>query len=227
MNQLSDRLATAPVIGVLALQGDFNCHLESLKKVGATGREVRSLESLHNLDALILPGGESTTMALLLREFNMWTGLKKFTKTKPVWGTCAGLILLSSQVEDGTGAPDKTFEPLGVLDVTVSRNAYGRQINSFEDKVEIIDGAEKLSAPVSFIRAPKITRVGSKVEVLAKTDDTPTLVRQGNLLGSAFHTELHEDTTFIRYFLNHVSKTLSADKGESITNTNSRSREVA
>ena len=215
------KLSSALSVGVLSLQGDFERHLVSLEQVGATGREVRSVEDLAGLDALILPGGESTTMALLLREFGIWEALKLFAKTKPVWGTCAGLILLSAKIEDDQNESVTPFAPLGVLDVTVARNAYGRQIHSFEDEVEIVDGEERIVVPASFIRAPKITRTGKGVEVLATTNSEPTLVRQGNILGSAFHTELHEDTTFIRYFLSFVSKI------GNLNNVTRHSREVA
>jgi pyridoxal 5'-phosphate synthase pdxT subunit len=225
---LFDKKTSHLTVGVLALQGDFERHLTSLKKVGAKASEVRSVDDFSQLDALIIPGGESTTMALLLREFDMWSALRTFSETKPVWGTCAGLILLSSAIVSDQGAPDKTVEPLGVLDVAVCRNAYGRQINSFEDKVEIIDGVNRLVAPVSFIRAPKITRVGARVEVLAKTAGTPTLVRQNNLLACSFHTELHQDTAFVSYFLNQVTNgNLSVNRQKDVPGEESRSREVA
>ncbi len=227
MSELISDIKSNLMVGVLALQGDFECHVHSLERVGVKAREVRSVEDFDGLDALILPGGESTTMALLLREFDMWESLKSFVKTKPTWGTCAGLILLSSAIEDGSGKADMIFEPLKVLDVTVTRNAYGRQIHSFEDDIEIIDGATRFVVPVSFIRAPKIVRVGSDVDVLSTTADTPTLVRQGNILGSAFHTELHDDTTFIRYFLNIVSSSMTNSEEQKLTDIELRSREVA
>ncbi len=221
MSLPNTKLSSALTVGVLSLQGDFERHIVSLKRVGATGCEVRTVDELAGLDALILPGGESTTMALLLHEFGMWQTLKSFAKTKPVWGTCAGLILLSSTIEDEKHESATPFAPLGVLDVTVARNAYGRQIHSFEDTVEISGGEERIVVPVSFIRAPKIMRTGKDVEVLATTNGEPTLVRQDNILGSAFHTELHEDTTFIRYFLAFASKV------GNVNAVTTRSREVA
>ncbi len=232
MSKRRDNDISKLTVGVLALQGDFERHILSIESVGATGCEVRSVEDFHALDALILPGGESTTMALLLHEFEMWSTLQSFVSAKPVWGTCAGLILLSSAIVDADGAPDTTFAPIGALDVTVARNAYGRQIHSFEEKIEVVDGAQRFVAPVSFIRAPKIARVGPKVEVLATANNLPTLVRQRDLLGSAFHTELHGDTTFIRYFLGTVTKTImsnsnSEDKDKNVTAIEPRSREVA
>lgn len=187
--------ASSPLVGVLALQGDFARHLEALKALGVSACEVRHAEDLANLDGLILPGGESTTIELLCRSFEMWEPLRSFVAHKPVWGTCAGLILLSREVVDSD------VRPLGVLDVTVSRNAFGRQVHSFEENITISDGETTFETPACFIRAPKIVEVGPGVTILARRDSEPVLLREGNILAGSFHTELHENLSLTDYFI--------------------------
>jgi 5'-phosphate synthase pdxT subunit len=170
-------------IGVLALQGDFKEHLRSLAEHGAQGLEVRTVDDLKKVDALILPGGESTTMAKLL----VSTGLDKAIKVRakrgmPIWGACAGAILLAKNVI----SPVPLEATLGLLDITIERNSYGRQAESFEASVNI--GAE--THQVFFIRSPRITRVGKGIKVIARYKKDPILVQKGNILASTFHSEL-------------------------------------
>ncbi len=188
----------APTIGVLALQGDFARHLRCIELAGYCGKEVRSLADLHAVDALILPGGESTTMGLLLRRFAMWESLRDFARTKPVWGTCAGMILLATEVEGNS------ITPLGVLNVSVARNAYGRQVFSFEDDITVRDGECEFVVKGDFIRAPKIRKVGPSVDILALCNGETVLIRQGNILASSFHSELRDDPRLTAYFIESI-----------------------
>jgi len=184
------------VIGVLALQGDFLEHITALHKIGVTTKEVRLPEDLKAIDALIIPGGESTTMVNLLDTFKMREPLiAKIKNGMPVWGTCAGMILLASKL-----VQDRPI-PLGVMDITVSRNAFGRQIESFETDLEIKGFKKPMHA--TFIRAPFIVSHGPKVEILSKlSDGTIVAARQGNMLATSFHPELTEDTRLHEYFVN-------------------------
>ena len=187
-------------IGVLALQGDYEAHSNQLKMLGINAVEVRLPKDLDGLDALILPGGESTTMDKLIDRFGLRQPLTDFCKSKPVWGTCAGMIMLSKKIEDNKSH----VTPLGTLDIDVLRNGYGRQVFSFEDKIDVClsNGTSKLAA--TFIRAPKITRLGKNVKVLGRIQGDPVLIEQKNILASSFHTELSEDTTLLNYFLTKI-----------------------
>jgi 5'-phosphate synthase pdxT subunit len=171
-------------VGVLALQGDFDAHHAAIERAGASAYEVRTLADIEAADALILPGGESTVMGSLLVRFGLMEALVARIKAGlPVFGTCAGLILLAKTVE-GRDQPG-----IRLLDVAVMRNAYGRQVDSFRAPIKTrIPGAESLEAV--FIRAPRISAVGQGVEVLAEYSGDPILVRQGNILGGTFHPEL-------------------------------------
>lgn len=182
-------------VGVLALQGAFREHLAAMSRLDVTSREVRQLKDLGGIDAMIIPGGESTTMGKLLREWNMLDPLRRrIEQGMPVYGSCAGLILLCRSIE-GSDQPR-----LGVLDATVRRNAFGRQVDSFETELDMPEvGAEPV--PAVFIRAPVITRVGDGVKVLAQVKDQAVAVRQDNVLATSFHPELTSDTRLHRYFL--------------------------
>lgn len=185
-------------VGVLALQGDFAEHLETLKRCGASGFEVRSSRNLESADALIIPGGESTTMLKLLVRFDLRDLLiKKVEEGLPVFGTCAGAILLAARTSDGE-------PPLGLLNISVARNAYGRQRESFEAEVEVkgVEGRVK----AVFIRAPVIEETGEDVEVLGEWAAKPAVVRFGKILGSTFHPELTGDTRMHRFFLEEVAR---------------------
>ena len=169
-------------IGVLALQGAFRAHAERLLTIGAHVAEVRTPAQLESVDALVMPGGESTTMSNLLASSGLFAPIaERIGAHMPVFGTCAGMILLADTILDGR--PDQ--QSFRALDITVRRNGYGRQINSFETDLAI----DELDAPVHgvFIRAPLVESVGPAVEVLARYDDDPVLVRRGNVLAASFH----------------------------------------
>ena len=187
-------------VGVLALQGAFREHVAAVTRLGATAREVRQLKDIDGIDALIIPGGESTTMGKLLNEWNMLEPLRqRILDGMPVYGSCAGLILLCREIEDSD-------QPrLGVLDATVRRNAFGRQVDSFETDLSIPEiGADPI--PAVFIRAPVITGVGAGVTVLAEVNGQAVAVRQNNILATSFHPELTPDTRMHSYFLSFCSK---------------------
>ena len=192
----------ALTIGVLALQGAYEAHAQTLRLLGATPKLIRTPEDLIAPDrtptvaGLIMPGGESTTMLKFLERNNFFEVLQNFVKTTPTFGTCAGAILLAKDVEH----PAQTS--LGTLDITVERNAYGRQIDS-----TILTAPTSLpGGPIEmvFIRAPRITRTGPGVETLATRDGFPTLVRSGHLLAATFHPELSDDTRIHKLFLDLV-----------------------
>ena len=193
-------------IGVLALQGAFARHVEAVSALGFSAIEVRTAEQLGRCDALFIPGGESTTMSNLLKTFDLVEPLKKMLADGlPVFGTCAGMILLAAEVNDGR--PDQVN--FNVIDIAVRRNGYGRQIDSFETDLAV-DGLEGDPFTAVFIRAPVVESAGPKVEVLASVDGKPVLCRQGNILVSSFHPELTDDLRLHRYFLEHVAAAVPA-----------------
>jgi len=181
-------------IGILAVQGDFAAHAEMLASLGAETLEVRTVADLDDCDALILPGGESTTQLQFLQEEGLFEAIKKFaTNQNPVFGTCAGAILLAKDVQH------PVQESLGLMDMTVLRNAYGRQLAS-----DVFFGTSKLEPrpmEMVFIRAPIIEKVGPGIEVLAEYGGKPVLVQKGSLLAATFHPELTTDSTVHRHFL--------------------------
>lgn len=186
-------------IGVLALQGAYAKHCEMLLRLGVEVREVRTTHDLAGLDGLILPGGESTTMLRLMRDEGLYEPLFEFSSTHPTFGTCAGVILLAREVTH------PVQESLGLLDVSVERNGYGRQIDSFGTQATV-KGLSGEPVELVFIRAPIITSLGSGVEVLAKCQDRPVLVRQGHILGATFHPELTTDSRIHQLFLEMVAR---------------------
>ncbi len=183
-----------PTIGVLALQGDFDAHRRRLEELGAQVVLVKKLEQLDHIDGLIIPGGESSTLLKLLGDAG-FEKLKQFVQTKPAFGTCAGAILLATQVENPPQAS------LGVLDITVRRNAYGRQIDSSIREGKFLDHPTEMV----FIRAPKIERVGQGVEVIGTEGSDPVLVRHRKTLAATFHPELSEDRSIHQYFLDLIT----------------------
>ena len=185
---------TQATVGVLALQGDFEAHRNALERAGAEAVDVRTAEDLNRIDGLVIPGGESTTMLKLLHFENLLEPLREFGRNKPIFGTCAGAILLASKVL----SPEQ--ESLGLMDLTIERNAYGRQIDS---RIAHIDVNGKPSEAV-FIRAPIIRGVGPDVKVLATYMETPVLAEQGPHLVATFHPELTPDPTVHRHFVEKV-----------------------
>jgi 5'-phosphate synthase pdxT subunit len=190
---------SSPIIGVLALQGDFAEHLAMLARLGVNGREVRLPEDLAGLDGLIIPGGESTTIGKLATDYNLIQPLREFGKSKAIYGTCAGAIFLSKDA--GRKQP-----LLGLMDITVERNAYGRQVESFEVDVDVpaLKGLAAGDPPVHavFIRAPLIEKVSGDAKALASLPDGRIIAaQQGKLLATAFHPEISGDDRFHRHFL--------------------------
>lgn len=190
-------MTALPRVGVLSLQGDFALHLATLRRLGVSGEEVRTPDALEGLEGLVLPGGESTAMLKLMERTGMEDALRAFhARGGSLLGTCAGLILLARRV---TGPEQRS---LGLLDVDVARNAYGRQVDSFETDLAWLPGEPPLRGV--FIRAPRITRLGPDVEALAVLDGEPLLVREGRVLAATFHPEATEDVRVHRYFLEAV-----------------------
>jgi pyridoxal 5'-phosphate synthase pdxT subunit len=182
-------------VGVLALQGDFREHLAALNSLNVEAISVRTPEELASVDALILPGGESTTIAKLARSFGIFDAIqKRIAEGMPVYGSCAGLILLSNEILDGI-VGQETF---GGLNITARRNAFGRQVDSFEGEIDFA-GIGKLNGV--FIRAPWVEKVGAGVEVLATSHGHPVAVKQGKILATSFHPELTSDNAVHRYFV--------------------------
>ncbi|MCH7481648.1 MAG: pyridoxal 5'-phosphate synthase glutaminase subunit PdxT [Chloroflexi bacterium] len=181
-------MAPAPTVGVLALQGDFEEHIVALEDIGVPAAPVRTAEQLDRVGALIVPGGESTSMAKLMDAYDLREPLRAFARSgRPVWGTCAGMILLAERLVEGLP------EPLGLMDMLVRRNGFGRQVDSFETNLDVagLDGGPFHAV---FIRAPAVVESGPAVKVLARLDDgTVVAARQGNLLATAFHPELTTD----------------------------------
>ena len=189
-------MVSKPLVGVFALQGDFERHAAAWRRAGADVREVRTRADFDGLDALSLPGGESTTMLRLLGVLGLRPALEEAVRTLPVFATCAGAILL------GEGGEHLPAPPLGVLDATVSRNAYGRQVDSFEADLDCPAVAGTVRGV--FIRAPRFTRLGEGVETIATHAGEPVGVRQGALVALAFHPELTEDPRLFSWFLTRV-----------------------
>jgi 5'-phosphate synthase pdxT subunit len=203
---------SSPTIGVLALQGDVREHLAVLERLGAHAIRVRRPAELEACDGLVVPGGESTTMAKLARTFELFEPLQKRIRGgMPTFGTCAGMIMLADQVEDGTADQ----ETLGGLDITVRRNAFGRQVQSFETELDFAGLEDPVHAV--FIRAPWVEQIGPDVEVLARVDPGPEVqpraagrivaVRQGHLMATSFHPEVDSDGRVHQVFVDLVVST--------------------
>ena len=182
-------------VGVLALQGDYAAHIAALREAGAEAFEIRSAADLEVADSVVIPGGESTVMGSLLQRFGFMDAFRRrILAGMPVFGTCAGLILLSKDIEN------RKQPGLGLLDIAVRRNAYGTQIDSFRAQVKTtIPGVPELEGV--FIRAPKITRIGPAVDILATYEGSPVLVREGSMLGATFHPELIPGALIHKWFL--------------------------
>lgn len=181
-------------IGVLGLQGAYAKHLAILQQLDVQAVDVRKAEDLEKCHGLIIPGGESTTMTKLINEIDMHDALLKFSVDRPVFGTCAGMILMATKVDDDR------VETLNLLDIEVERNAYGRQIDSFIDELDVTTNGQAFSMRGVFIRAPRIKNMGDEVEVLASVNGEPVLVQQGHHMAAAFHPELTGETRIHNYF---------------------------
>ena len=186
------------IIGVLALQGDFSRHIGVVEALGSSARAVRTPKEIAELDGLIIPGGESTTIGMLMQRFALLDAVRSAVQRgMALFGTCAGAILMATEIS-GSDQPR-----LGLIDMSVERNAYGRQIESFEAVIgdeQLLPGSETLTAV--FIRAPRITRIGTTVRVLARFESAPVLVQQDRLLAATFHPELTENRSIHAHFLN-------------------------
>jgi 5'-phosphate synthase pdxT subunit len=184
-------------IGVLALQGDFAKHQTMLRLLRIETVLVKKPKDLPGCEGLIIPGGESTTLTKLIQKCNMHDPIREFAENHPIMGTCAGAIMVAASVDD------QRIEPLQLIDISVTRNAYGRQIDSFVTHVDVpfLRGSKRFKAV--FIRAPEIRSVGSQVEVLMELHENPILVQERNVLALTFHPELTSDPRIHKYFLEH------------------------
>tara|TARA_Y100000590_G_scaffold393664_1_gene472136 strand:- start:2442 stop:3023 length:582 start_codon:yes stop_codon:yes gene_type:complete len=188
-----------PTVGVLAIQGDFHEHKEALLRLGVNSREIRVRSHLSGIDGLIIPGGESTTIVQLIDKFQLRdTLIDEVNSGLPVWGTCAGMIVLANRLTESRPSP------LNLMDIEVSRNAFGRQIHSFELDIDIA-GVQGPPFPAIFIRAPIVKNCGAMVKILASIENGfPVAVRQGHILATSFHPELTNDDRIHRLFMDIV-----------------------
>ena len=188
-------------VGVLELQGDFALHHRLLKDMGVDSSSVKKSSDLDRVDGIIIPGGESTTMSLLIDNFNMHEALVDFGTVNPVMGTCAGLIIMASKVDD------ERINPLGLVDITVERNAYGRQIQSVSEPVQFnFSEIDKRILPTTFIRAPKITNISGEFKIIGTYKDSPVAILSGHHLCLTFHPELDQIDIFHRILFDSSSE---------------------
>ena len=187
-------------IGVFALQGDFEKHAVTLNSMGRETVLVRTKKELDLCGGLIIPGGESSTLSKLLKKHQLWENILEFARHNPVFGTCAGLILLSKQIIN------EPVDTLGLIDIVTERNAYGRQIDSFIDEINIKTSGMEFKFDGVFIRAPKIVSIGQNVTPMAWHQQNIVMVEQGHILAAAFHPELTADNRIHEYFLQKVKK---------------------
>ena len=188
-------------IGVLELQGNYTLHHKIFSDLGISSKGIKTAKDLDNIDGLVIPGGESTTISLLLDSFDLRMPIKNFAKENPIMGTCAGLIMMSKSING-----EKKVKPLEILDITVDRNAYGRQIMSSKKPVSFRLNNQKIEINATLIRAPKIISINDSVDVLAMIDNFPAVVMQGRHLGLSFHPELDGVTIFHEILFNPASK---------------------
>ena len=183
------------------MQGDFALHHDALKRIGIESAAVKKPSDLDQIDGLVIPGGESTTMSLLIDTYNMFEPLVKFGMTKPVMGTCAGLILMAQVVNDDR------IHPLGLINIVIERNAYGRQIQSSKQKVEFVfSDNHKIELSTTLIRAPRVTRLSNDIKVLGEYDNSPIAILAGHHLGLSFHPELEKIDIFHQIIFDKQSK---------------------
>ena len=188
-------------IGVLELQGNYSLHHKIFSDLGISSKGIKTARDLDNIDGLVIPGGESTTISLLLDSFDLRIPIKNFAKENPIMGTCAGLIMMSKSIKG-----DKKVTPLGILDIIVDRNAYGRQIMSCKEPVSFRLNNQKIEINATLIRAPKIISINDSVNVLATIDNFPAVVMEGKHLGLSFHPELDSITIFHEILFNPSCK---------------------
>ena len=188
-------------IGVLELQGNYSLHHKIFSDLGISSKGIKTARDLDNIDGLVIPGGESTTISLLLDSFDLRAPIKNFAKENPIMGTCAGLIMMSKSIKG-----DKKVTPLGILDIIVDRNAYGRQIMSCKEPVSFRLNNQKIEINATLIRAPKIISINDSVNVLATIDNFPAVVMEGKHLGLSFHPELDSITIFHEILFNPSCK---------------------
>ena len=188
-------------IGVLELQGNYSLHHKIFSDLGISSKGIKTAKDLDNIDGLVIPGGESTTISLLLDSFDLRIPIKNFAKENPIMGTCAGLIMMSKSIKG-----DKKVTPLGILDIIVDRNAYGRQIMSCKKPVSFRLNNQKIEINATLIRAPKIISINDSVNVLATIDNFPAVVMEGKHLGLSFHPELDGITIFHEILFNPSCK---------------------
>ena len=188
-------------IGVLELQGNYALHHKIFSDLGISSKGIKSAKDLDNVDGLVIPGGESTTISLLLDSFDLRKPIKNYAKENPIMGTCAGLIMMSKSIKG-----DKKVRPLKILDITVDRNAYGRQIMSCKEPVSFRLNNQKIEINATLIRAPKIISINDSVNVLATIDNFPAVVMEGKHLGLSFHPELDGITIFHEILFNPSCK---------------------
>tara|TARA_B100001741_G_scaffold208682_1_gene172505 strand:- start:313 stop:924 length:612 start_codon:yes stop_codon:yes gene_type:complete len=188
-------------IGILELQGNYALHHKIFSDLGISSKGIKSAKDLDNVDGLVIPGGESTTISLLLDTFDLRIPIKNFAKENPIMGTCAGLIMMSKSIKG-----DKKVRPLKILDITVDRNAYGRQIMSCKEPVSFRLNDQKIEMIATLIRAPKIISTNDSVNILAMIDSSPAVVMQGRHLGLSFHPELDGVTIFHEILFNPSCK---------------------
>lgn len=187
-------------IGVLAVQGDYAKHVEALQQLGQKPVLVRTEKELAVCDGLIIPGGESTTLTIVMQKHGLWEPLRTFGSEKMIFGTCAGLIILATEV------PNHPFTPLQLIDITVERNAYGRQVDSFIDEVELTVRERVHRIPGFFIRAPRIIRVGDGTSIIGRHNGEIVMVENEHILAATFHPELTDDSFVHQYFLQKLTK---------------------
>jgi len=188
-------------IGVLELQGNYALHHKIFSDLGISSKGIKTAKDLDNIDGLVIPGGESTTISLLLDSFDLRIPIKNFAKENPIMGTCAGLIMMSKSIKG-----DKKVTPLGILDIIVDRNAYGRQIMSCKEPVSFRLNNQKIEINATLIRAPKIISINDSINVLATIDNFPAVVMEGKHLGLSFHPELDGITIFHEILFNPSCK---------------------
>lgn len=194
------------MIGVLALQGDYSKHIQILNQLGLDSVEVRYPKQLKNLKGLVIPGGESTTLTDLINRSKFHDPIQSFGLKNPILGTCAGLIMMAKSVADSR------VQPLEILDIEVDRNAYGRQVHSFTDSLNVSFSGKSKLIKATFIRAPKISRIGKAVNVVGKYKNEPVAVMQGHHLGLAFHPELNGVTLFHEFIFKSQYESLNANQ---------------